>query len=150
MEIKELTASLVSQKNNLTSLLDAALQKQRALVNFDYAGLEESIVNEEKALSFVTAGEKGRIKILSELYQRHSISNKTFKLSEFVENTKGMLDIKSQKQIALTEKELKELITRVSMVNQQNKFLIENSRAFIKETVSAILNARRSLLDKKV
>ncbi|HEX2962046.1 MAG: flagellar protein FlgN [Ignavibacteria bacterium] len=150
MEIKELTTSLVNQKNNLTSLLDAALQKQRALVNFDYAGLEESIVKEEKALSFVTEGEKGRIKVLSELYKRHSISNKTFKLSEFVENTKGMLDIRSQKQIALTEKELRELITRVSMVNQQNKFLIENSRAFIKDTVSAILNARRSLLDKKV
>ncbi|MCU7490393.1 MAG: flagellar export chaperone FlgN [Bacteroidota bacterium] len=150
MEVKELTTSLVNQKNNLTSLLDAALQKQRALVNFDYAGLEESIVKEEKALSFVTEGEKGRIKVLSELYKRHSISNKTFKLSEFVENTKGMLDIRSQKQIALTEKELRELITRVSMVNQQNKFLIENSRAFIKDTVSAILNARRSLLDKKV
>lgn len=150
MEIKELTTSLVNQKNNLTSLLNAALQKQRALVNFDYAGLEESIVKEEKALSFVTEGEKGRIKVLSELYKRHSISNKTFKLSEFVENTKGMLDIRSQKQIALTEKELRELITRVSMVNQQNKFLIENSRAFIKDTVSAILNARRSLLDKKV
>ncbi|MCU7497132.1 MAG: flagellar protein FlgN [Ignavibacteria bacterium] len=150
MEIKELTASLVNQKNNLTSLLNAALQKQKALVNFDYAGLEDSITREEKAIAFITEGEKGRIKILSELYSRYSISNRTFKLSEFLENTRGLLDAKSQKQIAVTEKELKELITRVSMVNQQNKFLIENSRAFIKETVSRILNARRSLLDKKV
>ncbi|MGE5432464.1 MAG: flagellar export chaperone FlgN [Syntrophomonadaceae bacterium] len=150
MEIKELATSLANQKNNLAKLLEAALQKQKALVNFDYTGLEDSIVKEEKALSFVTEGEKGRIKILSELYEMHAIANKTFKLSEFIEHTRGMLDIKAQRQIAVTEKELKELITRVSMINQQNKFLIENSRAFIKETVSHILNARRSLLDRKV
>ncbi|HEX2866343.1 MAG TPA: flagellar export chaperone FlgN [Ignavibacteriales bacterium] len=150
MEIKDLTTSLVNQKNNLSQLLDAALLKQKALVKFDYAGLEDSILKEERALSSVADGEKGRIKILTEIYQKHSISNKTYKLSEFIEHTKDLLDIKSKKQIAVTEKELKELITRVSMVNQQNKFLIENSRAFIKETVSHILNARRSLLDKKV
>lgn len=150
MEIKELTASLVNQKNNLALLLDAALQKQRALVNFDYTGLQDSILKEEKAISSVSEGEKGRIAILTELYARHSISNNTFKLSEFNEHTKGALDAKSRKQIAITEKELKDLITRVTMVNQQNKFLIENSRAFIKETVSHLLNSRRSLLDKKI
>lgn len=150
MEIKELTASLVSQKNNLAGLLDAALLKQKALVKLDYAGLEDSILREEKALSFVTEGEKARIKILSEIYEKNSISNKTYKLSEFLEHAKDQLDVKSRKQIASTEKELKDLIGRVSLVNQQNKLLTENSRAFIKETIGAILNARRSLFDKKV
>lgn len=150
METKELKESLDNQKKNLTMLLSAALQKQQALVNLDYPGLEEAILKEEKALSSVNEAEKGRLKILGDFYTKHSISNETFRLAEFIEKTKGMLDKESSGRISASEKELKELITRISTINQQNKFLVENSKVFIKETVSAILNARRSLLDKKI
>ncbi|MGE5399253.1 MAG: flagellar export chaperone FlgN [Ignavibacteriales bacterium] len=150
MEVKDLEVSLKKQKDNLAVLLSAALQKQKALVSLDYSGLESSITKEERALTGITEHEKQRIKILTDLYSKYSLSFNSYKLAEFMERTRTILDKKSINEIAMAEKELKELITKISKVNQQNKYLIENSRAFIKETISCILNARKSLLDKKV
>jgi hypothetical protein len=150
MEVKDLIDNLKHQKKNLSQLLNAASLKQKALVQLNYEDLEKSISTEERTLVNIQQAEKHRISILSELYLGYSIRCETPKLSEFIEKTKEHIGAKTLENISSHEKELKKLIKQISVINQQNKYLIENSRAFIKETITSLLNKNKSLLDRRV
>lgn len=150
MEVKDLIENLKQQKKNLSQLFNAASLKQKALVQLNYEDLEKSILTEERTLVNIQQTEKHRISILAELYLGYSIHCETPKLSEFIEKTKEHIGAKTLESISLHEKELKKLIKQISVINQQNKYLIENSRAFIKETITSLLNKNKSLLDRRV
>lgn len=150
MEIKDLIENLEIQKNNLSELLSSASQKQQALIQSNYENLESSIMAEERSLVKIQQAEKQRLNIIKELYSQFSLNNGTPKLSEFIEKTKNILDRKSQEKITKTEQELKRLIKQISGINQQNRYLVENSRAFIKETIGSLINANKPFLDRKV
>ncbi|MGE5682169.1 MAG: flagellar export chaperone FlgN [Bacillota bacterium] len=150
MEIKDLLENLETQKKNLASLLNSAIQKQKAMIESNYESLESSIWAEERAIALIQSSEKSRIKILTELYSRYSVKYDSPKLAEFVEKTKAHVEKKSLGKILASEKEMKSLIKQVTAINQQNRYLIESSRAFIKETISSLINANKTLLDKRV
>jgi len=150
MDIKNLLLLLNTQQNNLNALLEAAIQKQKALVDYENKLLEDAIIKEEKALAQVNFFEKNRIKLLTEIYLQLGIKNNSFRLDEFISLTKEIIDEKSLAFVKRFETEIKNIVIKISEVNKQNIFLVEHSRAFIKEIVKAIANSQKSLLDKRV
>lgn len=150
MEIKDLITLLNNQKANLRKLHDAAAMKQQALVSSSSEELENSIAEEEKALLLIQQSEKARIGFLSAFYKKYGIANDTFRLSECLEKMREHIDRESAELISGYEKEIRAVINEVSRVNQQNKYLIEHSRAFIRETISTLMNSGNSILDRKI
>lgn len=150
MEIKELLNLLKLQKNNLSLFLSSAQQKQRALISFNYEDLQQAIEGEEKMLSAIQETEKKRLAFLSAFYKEQSLSNNTFKIAELVGHLGENVDRKIILGLEILEKEIKKLVSAIMTINQQNQYLIENSRAFIRETINSIMNAKKTLLDKKV
>lgn len=150
METNELVTILQDQKNNLNILYSTVTQKQRALVSSDYELLEDSISKEEHALLSIQQTEKLRINALHELYKQFSINPNSTKLQEFVEKTRNRIGDETGKKILKLEKDIKEIITLVNNINQQNKYLIDQSRTFIRETIQSVLAIKKTLLDKRV
>ncbi len=150
MDIKNLFAVLEQQVIDLNELLETSLIKQNAIISYDQNLLEEAILKEEKAVQKVQVSEKNRLKIISDFYQNSSIKNSTFKLKEFAETFKQLIPKKHYEFIYKYESVIKELAIQITVVNRQNLYLIENSRAFLKETIKAIANSNKAILDRRV
>lgn len=150
MELKDLFENLTVQWSNLETMLEAVQLKQQAIINSDYENLERAMATEERTLSLIQQCEKGRISIISELYSAWGISFETPRLAEFAEKAGAKLDKKNNEYLLQLEKSLKELMHQIAGINRQNMYLVESSRAFIRETMSSLLNSKTTLLDKKV
>ena len=150
MEPKELITILQDQKNNLNQLFSAVSQKQRSLVSSNYELLEDSIMKEERILVNIQQSEKLRVKTLESLYKEFSISANSTRLQDFLEKTRKIIGDDIAANISRLENEIKDIIMRINNVNQQNKYLIEQSRMFIKETIQSVVNMKKKLLDRRV
>jgi hypothetical protein len=150
MKPEELIAILENQKENLLAYVSLNMEKQKAIVSCNYEMLESCIPKEEHILVSIRQAEKLRVNALGELYKQFSITSSTFKLQEFIEKTKNVIGKNTAGKILVLEREIKEAVVGVININQQNRYLIEQSQSFIKETIQSILDLKKSLFDRRV
>ena len=147
--MNELLNTLTEQHSNLNEFLEIVQKQQRALVESNITSLEECILNEEKILKRIEAGEKAREEVMQKLSQTYSIKLNSLSVSDFM-NQLGNAKNPMIEKIITISKELKSFISQINKINSQNKKLINHSRNFIKETVNVIFgNSGSQLLDKR-
>ncbi|MEI7812255.1 MAG: flagellar export chaperone FlgN [Ignavibacteria bacterium] len=150
MGTNDLLENLKLQRDNLEKFQAILQEKQRALVNFNYELLEQSTRKEERMLGSIQQTERIRLSIIKGLNAEFSIVDNPVKIINFVNSAKGRINGEYLKELIFQEKAIKELLPEIGKISQQNKYLIETSKAFIRETVNSLMNAKRSILDRRI
>lgn len=151
MDIKELLISLKRQEENLTHLLQAAKNKQRAIVENKLQKLEEVISEEERIINGIAFQEKHRIEMLNEFIVKLNLELKRPNLSDFLAEIKPRLDPKFYDELIRIRTEIVKITGEINKINAQNKILIAQSISFIKKTITSLVDTKRnSLIDRRI
>jgi hypothetical protein len=150
MEMKDLFSSLKDQHEFLQTFLETIILQQKAIINNDINGLEETIRTEGALLFNFELYEKQMSEIIKQLTEKYAINTSTNKLSDFINALKGKREFNPNSLVKL-HNSLQKLLAQIMKTNNQNKLLIDQARNFIKETVSAlIINNQAPIFDRKV
>jgi hypothetical protein len=149
MEMKDLFNSLKDQHEFLQTFLDTIILQQKAIINNDIRGLEETIKTEGALLINVDRYEKQMAEILKQLSEKYSINSSSNKLVDFINGLRGKRELNPNNIVKL-HSSLKKLVSQIMKINDQNRMLIDQARNFVKETVSALVNNNQSaIFDRK-
>lgn len=150
MEMNDLIRSLREQYQFLEAFLNTIILQQRAIIENDMTGLEETIKTEGALMLHIEQREKQMVNIIGELSAKFAIDLPNKKLSDFVNAVKSKNDI----EIGSLEKiqnALKKKVMKIAKVNAQNKILIEQARSFIQDTISSLIRLNKNqILDRKI
>ena len=150
MEMIDLIRSLKDQHQFLETFLNTIMLQQKAIIENDMTGLEETLKTEGALMIYIEQHEKKVLEIISELSKKYSIKVPSKKLSDFVNvlKTKRDIEVGTLDKIQIS---LKKLILKIAQVNTQNKILIEQARNFVQETISSIISLNKNqILDRKI
>lgn len=151
MDEKDLIKTLAGLEESLIRLFETAQKKQEALVNNNIKLLESAVSAEERFIRNIENAEKNRVSVLAELNKKYMIDATTMKLSDFLSGAKNKLDEKSTAQILKLQNRIKKHILNIDMLNQQNQYLLDTARDFIKMAISELVGPqRKSFLDRRV
>lgn len=150
MNLQDLIKILKKQENNLNNLHRVVLDKQNFLVSGDDNSLANLIIKEEKLLLNIQLTEESRLKIMQKLFEEYEIKNERFKLKILVKGLENKVNTKILNGILSVERKIKNIITEIKKINNQNMVLIQQSRNLLNETIHAVINAsNRSIVDRK-
>ena len=150
MKANELVTALKEQEEILKQFLECSLNKQKAIVQNDIESLHNSLNNEEKILSQIENNSKKISSVIDKLAKDYGLELEAVSLSEFLNSVQNKSDI-NVKVINLLRNSIKDLISKSSKINEQNKTLIDHSRNFLRETIAVLIGlSKRPLLDRKV
>ena len=151
MDEKDLIKTLSGLEESLIRLFETAQQKQDALISNNIKLLENAVSAEEKFIRNVENAEKNRISVLTELNKKYMLNVTSLKLNDFLSGTKNKLDEKSVAQIIKMQNRIRKYIIAIESLNQQNQYLIDTARDFIKMTIAELVGPqRKSFLDRRV
>ncbi len=149
MSLKKLIEVIDRQEKNLNKLLTVVKKKQEALVTNNNNKLNEVIGLEEKQLLKVQTTEEHRLLLMEQLFEKYEIKNERYKLSILVDSLKGKISDIILRKIESSESVIKNIIEDITKINSQNILLIEQSRQIINETIKAVVNTNRAIVDRK-
>jgi len=151
MDEKDLIKTLAGLEESLIHLFETAQQKQEALVNNNIKLLESAVSAEEKFIRNVEIAERRRVSVLTELNKKFMLNLTTLKLSDFLSGAKNKLDERNVAQILKLQNRIRKYIMNIDSLNQQNQYLIDTARDFIKTTIAELVGPqRKSFLDRRV
>lgn len=151
MDEKDLIKTLSGLEESLIKLFETACQKQDALVNNNIKLLESAVSAEERFIRNVEKAEKQRMTVLAELNKKYLLNATSLKLNDFLSGAKNKLDEKNVAQILKIQNRIRKYILSIESLNQQNQYLIDTARDFIKMTIAELVGPqRKSFLDKRV
>lgn len=138
---------LKEQSGNLVSLLKTVLQKQKAIISGNVDLIEKTISSEEKILLTINRVEKHRVEFLNSYKVDREFESK----DEYFYEMAGRLSQSGALEFQELRKNIKGTTKAILQVNEQNKYLISQSRTMLNEIVTAVFSDRKaSLLDRKV
>lgn len=150
MNTKKLVEMLASQLQNLHLLKETMVMQQKSIVKNKIVEIEKAVEEEERILNRIRINEKERINEIVSLAAKEGISLEVPSVNEFLKICKEKDDpnyeliFKIRNQIVL-------LAYEINNLNQQNSYLIEHARKFIKETITALYGSnQRNILDRKI
>ncbi len=150
MEMTDLFKLLKEQHQFLEAFLNTIVLQQRAIIESDIKGLEETIKTEGALLINFEYYEKHMTQMICELSEKYSLNASSGKLSDFVNTLKGRREF-NPKSFIKVQTSLQKLMMQIININSQNKLLVDQARNFIKETVSTFIsNNQKPILDRKV
>lgn len=150
MEMIDLINVLNKQHANLEAYLEAIGLQKQAIINSNTAELEASIKQQGELLHNIEVLKKEMFNVIKGLSTKYSLEPSPSKLSEFVSTLEKKKGIRTE-PLQKFQNSLRKLIGKIISANAQNKFLVEHSMNFIKETISALVGEnKRSLLDRKI
>lgn len=150
MEMIDLIKVLNKQHSNLEAYLDAVDQQKKAIINSNSAGLESSVKKQGELLHNVDQLKKEMFVVIKDLSSKYKLDPSPSKLSEFVSALEKKKILRTE-PLQKFQNSFKQLIAKIISANEQNKFLVEHSMNFIKETISALVGEnKQSLLDRKI
>ena len=151
MDEKDLIKTLSGLEESLIKLFETARQKQDALVNNNIKLLESAVSAEERFIRNVEKAEKQRITVLTELNRKYMMNATSLKINDFLSGAKNKLDEKNVAQILKIQNRIRKYIVAIESLNQQNQYLIDTARDFIKMTIAELVGPqRKSFLDRRV
>jgi len=151
MEIKNILKILKDQYRNLNDLFKIAIEKQKALVKINNTLLDKCIKSEEKLLLNIQQTEKNRLDFIKEFIDSFNYDIENADLRDVMKSIKNNLSEEDLNLMTKYEEKIKGIIIALSKLNEQNLFLIQNSKQFITDTINSLLSKhKKSLLDVKV
>ena len=151
MKTTELLDIVRKQRENLNNFHEVVLLKQQALIVNDLKGIEGAIAREEKLISLIERTEKSRIEILGNLKKHLNLQLSSNRINEFLSEAKQYLDAKLIKMLERETEIIEQLVEEIQLINQQNQFLINNAREFIKGIINAVTRSgSKAIFDRKI
>lgn len=151
MEIKKIFEILKDQYRNLNNLFKVAIEKQKALVKINNDLLSKCIKSEEKLLLNIQQTEKKRLGFIKEFVDSFNYDIENADLRDVMKSIKNHLSKEDSSLMTKYEEKTKDIIIALSKLNEQNLFLIKNSKQFVTDTINSLLSKhKKSLLDVKV
>lgn len=149
--VEKLIAALEKIDSDLSELLVAAKMKQASLVSNVNKKIEEAILLEEKLLLKIKNGEHNRLTIIKQIYEAENVHLETTRISDLIIKFSSEISGEDKEKLTRLEKSIKHRISEVKRNNEHNQFLINHSRNFINQTISALVEkSKKSILDKKI
>lgn len=149
MEMSDLFKSLKQQHQFLEAFLNTIQLQQRAIVENDIAGLEETVKTEGALLLNIEQYEKQMVKVIKELSEKYSLNTSSNKLTDFVEAIKEKSNLDSS-NIIKVQTSLRKLILQIAKINAQNRILIQQASNYLKDTISTLVGLNKNpILDRK-
>lgn len=149
MKTNELIDVLKEQSKYLGMFLEIAKNQQHAVLSNNIQLLEESIHNEEKIISKINGHELKVRHAINSLAEENNVALNTVSLEELIKQLKDDKK-KDVRSLLNMQFEIRSVVKEVVKINNQNRFLIEHSRNFIREVVTTLVNNKKSVLDRKV
>jgi|YelNatPaOPRAMG01_1025707.scaffolds.fasta_scaffold00063_32 hypothetical protein len=149
MEMSDLFKSLKQQHQFLEAFLNTIQLQQRAIVENDITGLEETIKTEGALLLNIEQYEKQMVKVINELSEKYSLNTNSNKLTDFIEAMKEKRNFDSGNIIKL-QTSLRKLILQIAKINAQNRLLIQQASNYLKDTISTLVGLNKNpIFDRK-
>ncbi len=145
MELSNLFRCLKEQHQILNEYLDALLKHQKAIINGDNKGIEDSLKNIGIILFNIGNCETLRQDITQQISAKYSLNISSNKLSDFIAEA-DRLKLFNTKELVKIQSSMKKLILEIIKVNDQNKALINQAREFIKEFISELVSTKKNVL----
>ncbi len=145
MELNNLYRCLKEQRQILSDYLEALLKHQKAIINGDNKGIEDTLKSIGMILFNIGNCETLRQNIVQQISVQHSLKISSNKLSDFIAEA-DRLKLFNTKEIVKVQSSIKKLIMEIIKVNDQNKTLINQARAFIKELIIELTSANKNVL----
>lgn len=150
---KELYEMLVQEDKIIKSLITLANQKQKAIIQNDYDGLNKVNENESALLSNLDKVSRNQQKLVSRLFDINSLeeNGKPRILSILVNDYKDLFNPAQLQKINELRLQVRDKVKVLTGLNHQNRFLIEHASSLVKDTISLLLKTRKtSLIDRKI
>lgn len=149
--MENLIEILHREQEVLKALLDVSTLKQTSLVSNDRSVLDECTHKEEAILPRIKSIENERLREFNVLRSKFNINQNSNKLDEFLEVIKDRIDEEDFAELNILKEEIKNIVTDLSKLNQQNLYLINHSKNFLNETINTIVDkSEKSIIDRKV
>lgn len=149
--IKEFILSLREQIINLNKFLLAAQKKQKALIQSKIDDIQNAVIEEEKTLFNIDSVERIREKIIEKIQESYGLPKEIVKIFDINKRLKGVISEEEAEDLFECEALIKETIDKINMQNERNRFIINRSKAYLKETLTSLLeiSKRSALVDKR-
>jgi flagellar biosynthesis/type III secretory pathway chaperone len=133
-------------------LLDVMEKKKDAIVRMQSDALADAVRREEELLEPLAELEQERVRIVRNIrIPKAQRTGKTEEPERILDLVLGTLPEDEAAELSSCASRLREAITRIANVNEQNKILLSHSRQFVRETLRILTdNYRRQLVDQKV
>ncbi len=148
-KLKELESITEKNKNDLNSYFHSICLQQKALITNNLAELEESVMNQEKILNSIDENQNLTAELMDNIIKENNLEIKTPGFKGFLESIKGIYK-KEYENLSALRRTITDLVKNIVDTNNKNKILIDHSRNFIKEIMSALSNQDKPVLDRKI
>ena len=142
---------LAREEEVLKKMLQVSVDKQTALVSNSREKLDECTRIEEALLPRIKTLENERLTEYKNLREKYNLTVTNNRLEEYLENLKPEISEEDYDKLHEIQLEIKQVVTDLRKLNEQNMYLINHSRSFIGETISILAGeGKKSILDRKV
>lgn len=151
MKIKELLEVLKKQYGNFKDLSEIVKEKKEVLINNEYENLFDVTSKEEQILLKIQFLEEERLLIMNKIFKEYKINSDEYKIEILIDGIKDKVRPEILKVLKNYEMMIKTTLNNVTLNNELNMMLIQQSRNLINETMQAIVNigSKQSLVDRK-
>jgi DNA-binding transcriptional regulator YbjK len=149
MNLKQLNNALEVQLENLHNYLDAVERQQKALITINFNELERSISDQEISLKLISESEMRTEETIKMFITNYKLQVDEPALKNLLERLRNVKN-DDVKDLFTKQTEIRDIVQSILRLNSQNRILIDHSRNFIKETVAALVNNKKAILDRKI
>ncbi|MFA3783871.1 flagellar export chaperone FlgN [Melioribacteraceae bacterium 4301-Me] len=151
MVLNELKLANDELQKCLTSLLQVVTEKQKAIIGYNYEQLSKAIEKEESRLFELQKIHKMRRSILSKLKSELSLDVNESNFEDLLEVIQDKINKETWLELYNSSDEIRKRIKEIQLVNDQNKYLADYGRSFIRELISNLVGAeKKSIIDRKI
>ena len=144
MELNNLFRCLREQHKILQEYLGVLLKHQKAIINSDNAGIEDTIKSIGVLLFNIGNCETLRQDIIQQLSEKYSLQVKSNKLTDFISEVNKQKLFETDGLVKI-QNSMKKIILEIIKVNNQNKVLIDQARNFIKEMITVLSSTNKNI-----
>lgn len=138
METKKLPEVLISIDETIKNLLDLSKVKQTVLINRNHDELNELTEREQKYLTNISHLSKQQKLYTEQLKENFEVPTDISSIIDILEIIGNRLDPNFRNTVLTTLYSIQENSLELHKINEQNKMLIDTSRAFIKSIIQAV------------
>lgn len=138
METKKLPEVLISIDETIKNLLDLSKVKQTVLINRNHDELNELTEREQKYLTNISHLSKQQKLYTEQLKENFEVPTDISSIIDILEIVGNRLDPNFRNTVLTTLYSIQENSLELHKINEQNKMLIDTSRAFIKSIIQAV------------
>jgi len=142
--VRELFETMEQLKGKLEELLGVVQAKRKAIVQRNFEELERCIASEERLILEIKKIEQKRLEYLRERTENKNLTAEV--VEKLSKELAGELPERLAEHFFYLRQKIRELGGRITSVNEQNMYLVENSRQMLKMLFAKLKGKKESLI----